>query len=263
MTDSLATFASFAGELADAARRVTIPAASAMQEVENKNESGPFDPVTEADRETERAMRLMIEARYPDHGIAGEELGEKASAGRYVWSFDPIDGTRSYICGLPNWTTLIALLDDGVPVIGLIDAPMLGERYLASEGTGRLITAAAETSLAVSGCRMLGEARLTTTDPYLFEGDEAVAFERLRKRVRVSRFGQDGYGYARLAAGGIDLVVEAGLKPHDIHALVPVIEAAGGVIGNWGGGPDLTSGQVAAAATPQLYAEAVQLLRDR
>jgi myo-inositol-1(or 4)-monophosphatase len=245
----LAALAVFAGSLADAARAVTLGAAD--RAAEDKNEGGAYDPVTAADREAERTIRALIEAVHPEHGIAGEEFPEKAGAGRFVWSLDPIDGTRAFICGLPSWTTLIALLDEGAPVIGLIDAPALDERYLGFADAG---------GLKASDCRRLAEARLSTTDPYLFAGAEAEAFERLRRTARLTRYGLDAYAYARLAAGSIDLVAESGLKPHDYNALIPVVRAAGGVIGNWRGENDFSDGQVLAAATAELFDEAVDLL---
>jgi histidinol phosphatase-like enzyme (inositol monophosphatase family) len=244
-----ADFAAFAVTLADAARAVTLGAVDRV--AENKNDDGTFDPVTAADREAERVIRALIEAAFPDHGIAGEELGVKAGAGRYVWSLDPIDGTRAVICGLPSWTTLIALLEDGAPVIGLIDVPALDERYLGFAGAA---------GLKASGCRSLAEARASTTDPYLFAGAEAERFERLRRAARLTRYGYDAYAYARLAAGSIDLVAESGLKPHDYNALIPVVRAAGGVIGNWRGEADFSEGQVLAAATRDLFEEAVGVL---
>jgi myo-inositol-1(or 4)-monophosphatase len=245
----LAALAAFAGSLADAARAVTLGAAD--RAAEDKNAGGVYDPVTAADREAERTIRALIEAVHPDHGIAGEEFQEKAGAGRFVWSLDPIDGTRAFICGLPSWTTLIALLDEGVPVVGLIDAPTLDERYLGFAGA---------TGLKASDCRRLAEARLSTTDPYLFAGAEAEGFERLRRAARLTRYGLDAYAYARLAAGSIDLVAESGLKPHDYNALIPVVRAAGGVIGNWRGEADFSEGQVLAAATPELFEAAVKIL---
>lgn len=251
LTDSeLAEFAVFAGELADAARVVTLHAARAA---EDKNAGGAFDPVTEADKGAERVMRALIETRYPEHGIHGEEYGITNPDARLYWSLDPIDGTRSFICGLPSWTTLIGLVEEGVPVVGLIDAPMLGERYLGHGTLGRQ----GDEALRTSGCAVLGEARLATTDPYLFEGAEAEAFERVRRATRVARYGQDAYAYARLAAGGIDLVVESRLQPHDIDALVPVVRSAGGVIGDWEGDVDFGKGRVVAAASRALYDQAV------
>jgi myo-inositol-1(or 4)-monophosphatase len=245
----LSDFAAFAVTLADAARVVTLGAVD--RAAEDKNQGGVYDPVTAADREAERVIRGLIEEAFPEHGIAGEEFGEKAGTGRYVWSLDPIDGTRAFICGLPSWTTLIALLDEGEPVVGLIDAPALDERYLGFAGA---------TGSQASGCRRLAEARLSTTDPYLFAGAEAEGFERLRRAARVTRYGLDAYAYARLAAGSIDLVAESGLKPHDYNALIPVVRAAGGVIGNWRGEADFSDGQVLAAATRELFDEAVRVL---
>lgn len=248
------SFAAFASRLADAARAVTLLAAD--RTVEDKGKGGVFDPVTDADRDAEQAMRALIEAEHPDHGIAGEELDDRPASCAYRWSLDPIDGTRSFICGLPTWTTLIALLEDGAPIVGLIDASRLDERYL---GDGKHAWLNGE-EIRTSACRSLGVARLSTTDPFLFMSEEAAAFERLRRAVRLTRFGHDAYAYARLAAGSIDLVAESGLKPHDFNALVPVIRGAGGIIGNWRGGTDLEAGQVLAAATPELFDEAVGLL---
>ena len=199
------TFAAFASRLADAARAVTLAAAD--HEVEDKSKGGVFDPVTEADREAELAMRALIEADYPEHGIAGEEHEDRPARCGHSWSLDPIDGTRSFICGLPSWTTLIALLEDGAPILGLIDAPRLDERYI---GDGKHAWLNGE-PIRTSACRKLGEARLSTTDPFLFVGGEAAGFERLRRAARVARYGLDAFGYARLAAGAIDLVAESGL----------------------------------------------------
>ncbi len=243
----------FAARLADAARAAIAAGSKAP---ENKLVDG-YDPVTECDRAAERAMRALIAAAHPDHGVAGEEYGKTAGAGRYVWSLDPIDGTRAFICGLPSWTTLIALLDNGAPAIGLIDAPAVGERF-TGDGDAAWLNGAA---VRASDCRTLAEARLASTDPYLFAGAEAEAFARLRAAARLTRYGWDAYAYARLAAGTIDLVAESGLKPHDYNALVPVVRGAGGIIGNWSGGTDVSAGQVLAAATPALFEEAVGVLK--
>ena len=250
------TFAAFASRLADTARAVTL--AAAEHEIEDKSKGGIFDPVTAADRDAEAAMRALIEAEHPEHGVSGEEHAERAARCAHSWSLDPIDGTRSFICGLPSWTTLIALLEDGAPILGLIDAPRLDERYI---GDGKHAWLNGE-PIRTSGCRALGEARLSTTDPFLFGAEEGAGFERLRAATRVTRYGLDAYGYARLAAGQLDLVAESGLKPHDWHALVPVIRGAGGMIGNWQGGTDLSAGQVLAAATPELFEAAVALLAE-
>lgn len=255
-------FTAFARELAGAARRETLARFAQDYRVEDKGSGGQFDPVTEADRAAESVMRELIEANFPDHGITGEEFEKRQGGGRYCWSLDPIDGTRSYICGLPTWVTLIALLADGEPVLGLIDAPCLDEQYIGTSEGSVLERAGATTTLGVGGCTNLAEARLSTTDPYLFEGRARTAFEQLRKATRTTRFGHDGYAYARLTAGTLDLIVESGLKPHDYNALIPVVRGAGGMIGDWRGGSDLASGNVIAAATPQLYDAAVTIMQE-
>jgi histidinol phosphatase-like enzyme (inositol monophosphatase family) len=251
----------FAEALADAARAQTLERWARGCHADGKNGAMDFDPVTDADREAERAMRRLIEEEFPHHGIIGEEFPDRPGRSGWSWSLDPVDGTRSFICRLPNWVTLIALLDEGRPVLGLIDAPCLDERYIGFAEEGRMIDRQGSSTLAVSGCTELGEARFSTTDPYLFDGAEADAFERVRRQVRTSRYGQDGYAYARLAAGTIDLVIESRLQPHDYNALIPVIRAAGGVVGDWHGGDDFTDGKLIAAASPQLFERAVAEMR--
>jgi myo-inositol-1(or 4)-monophosphatase len=250
----------FAHELADAARAETTLKGEQGFAVEAKNGSGPLDPVTEADRGAELAMRRLIEAEFPDHGIAGEEFPDRPGSGPFSWSLDPIDGTRAFVCGLPSWTTLIALLKDGDPVLGVIDVPRLNERYVGYGSTAYLVTPSGEQPIRVSGCRTLAETRLATTDPYLFDEPELDAFTLLRKRARLTRYGWDAYGYARIAAGTIDLVMETGLKPHDYNALVPIVRAAGGAVANWSGDPDLSHGQILAAASQELLEEVRSLL---
>jgi myo-inositol-1(or 4)-monophosphatase len=252
----------FAGELADAARAETLYRWSRGCRVDGKSGALDFDPVTEADRQAELAMRALIETRYPEHGITGEEWPPRPTQGPYCWSLDPVDGTRSFICRLPTWVTLIALLEDGQPIFGLIDAPCVDERYWGL-GNERYFSAHGhQAQLAASQCMRLADARLSTTDPYLFKGPEAGAFEQVRRQARTVRYGHDGYAYARLAAGTIDLVIESSLKPHDYNALIPVVRAAGGVIGDWGGGEDFSAGKLIAAATPELFAAAVEIMSE-
>jgi len=260
MTSHMAEFVAFARELASRARHETVARFNQGVDVENKAGEASFDPVTEGDRAAEQVMRSRIAERFPDHGINGEEFPAKPGAGRYSWSLDPIDGTRSFICGLPTWTTLIALLEDGEPVLGLIDAPILGDTYVGSGAEAWLARGDEQTAIRTSGCSDLSEARLSTTDPFLFDAHETAPFDRVRRSCRVTRYGHDGYAYARLAAGSLDLVVESGLKPHDHNALVPLVRAAGGHVGNWSGGADLASGAVVAAASRDLYDAAVELL---
>ncbi len=257
----LEIFAAFARDLAAAARIETLPGCrGGLAGVENKLAEG-FDPVTENDRNSELAMRRLIESRFPDHGVAGEELPDRPPSGRWSWSLDPIDGTRAYICGLPSWTTLIALLDDGEPVLGVVDVPRLDELYLGHGGGASVYGGGGgERRLATSACRRIVDARLSTTDPYLFDGIEAEGFERLRRSARLTRYGLDAYGYALVAAGSLDIVAESGLKPHDYNALVPLVRAAGGAVSNWSGGDDLGAGQIVAAASESLHEEACRLL---
>ena len=251
--------ADFAQELARAARRETL-ARFGDCEADNKGSKGGYDPVTDADRAAEKAMRAMIGRAFPDHGVDGEELGTREGSSCYSWSLDPIDGTRSYVCGLPTWTTLIALLERGQPVLGLIDAPMLDETYFGCGREAWLVARGERKALRTSGCTHIIHARLSATDPFLFE--QPARFDRVRRAAKVTRFGHDGYAYARLAAGTLDLVIESGLKPHDYNALVPVISAAGGHVGNWSGSSDLTNGNVVAASTAELYEAAVALLSE-
>lgn len=256
----MAEFGAFARELASSARHETLARFNRGVDVDNKAGEASFDPVTEGDRAAEQAMRALIAERFPDHGISGEEYSDKPAAGRYVWSLDPIDGTRSFICGLPTWTTLIALLEEGEPVLGLIDAPVLDQIYVGRGAEAWLARGDEQTAIRASGCSGLSEARLSTTDPFLFEENKAAAFDRLRRACRVTRYGHDGYAYARLAGGSLDLVVESGLKPHDYNAVVPLVRAAGGHVGNWAGGSDLSGGAIVAAASRALYDAVVELL---
>jgi histidinol phosphatase-like enzyme (inositol monophosphatase family) len=241
----------FFQHLSATARAVTLGAA--VPEADNKAQGGAYDPVTELDRATELALRAAIEERFPGDGIEGEEFGLVRADARRRWVLDPIDGTRALICGLPSWTTLVGLAEGGEVVAGFIDAPVLDELAIGLPGEARLDGAV----LRASGCTSLAGARLATTDPFLFNDSEADAFARLRSASRVTRYGLDALAYARLAAGHIDLVAETGLKRHDWHALVPVVRGAGGVIGNWQGGGDLSGGDVLAAATPALFEQAV------
>jgi myo-inositol-1(or 4)-monophosphatase len=257
MDPELAELASFAEELGQRARAETLVRFRRGGQVADKATGGLFDPVTEADRAAERAMRQLINERFPTHGISGEEWPDQPGSSNYSWSLDPIDGTRSFICGLPTWTTLIALLDAGVPAVGYVDAPALDEAYVGFEGYAVMVQRGERTRIQASGCRSLAEARVSTTDPALFDAEAGKAFERLRHKARTVRYGHDGYAYARLAAGTLDLVVEAGLRPYDYNALIPLVRAAGGVAGDWRGGQEYAGGKIIAAATQELFDEAL------
>jgi len=242
--------------LADDAREVTLSHFRQPLAVEDKADS---TPVTQADQATERLLREKISARFPDHGIVGEEFGAHQPDAAYVWIVDPIDGTGSYICGNPLYGTLISLVHQRQPVLGVIDMPALQERWIGSS-----VSATERNGVAsvVSQCQRLDDARILATTPEMFNADEWPRIDALRQRCHVRRYGGDCYNYALLASGHADIVVESDLKPYDYMALVAVIEGAGGVISDWQGQPlRLGSGaQVIAAATPELHAQALPLL---
>lgn len=217
-------------------------------------------PVTLADRAAETAMRAILAAQCPADGIYGEEHGlERLDAAR-IWVLDPIDGTRSFITGSPLWGTLIGLLEGGRVTLGIVDMPVLGERWVGQAGLGARRNGQA---VRVRACSDLAQARIVTTSPDIFAPADWQAFDRLSRRCAMRRFGGDCYGYAQLAGGTIDLVVEAGLQPYDYLGPAGLIEAAGGVITDWQGAPlGLASdGRVVAAATPALHRAALELLQ--
>jgi len=223
-----------------------------------------YDPVTLADREIERTMRAILATERPDDGILGEEYEAVPSRSGITWVLDPIDGTRAFLCGLPNWGVLIAVNDGTRPVIGIMDQPFTGERFtgvmLADHQSATLDTHDGQNGLSTRAAT-LETALMCCTDPTMFQdAPERTAFARLGERVRMTRYGTDCYGYALLAMGQVDLVVEASLKPYDIQALMPLIEAAGGVVTDWQGGDPQHGGQVIAAATPALHAAAISVL---
>jgi histidinol phosphatase-like enzyme (inositol monophosphatase family) len=231
--------------------------------LKNKAQGSGFDPVTEADVGAEKVIRRLIAERYPEHGVIGEELGEDRPDAEFVWVLDPVDGTRAFIAGLPLWCTLIGLRWQGRPVLGSIGQPFLGEIYLGHAGGSRLISPAGETQLRVRPCPLLTEAIIATTDPEgLFSGAELGAWTQVRAAARLARTGCDAYAFARVAAGTMDLVVEAGLKAWDIEAVIPVIEGAGGVVTDWRGAPlGPNGGQVAVAGDRACLEEALVALR--
>lgn len=219
-------------------------------------------PVTIADRTAERAMRRLITAEFPEHGIIGEEYGSTRADADYIWVLDPIDGTKSFISGIPLFGTLVALAHRGRPILGVIDQPILGERWIGAKGKKTTLNGK---RVASRDCARLDAATLFTTSPDLFAKHEATSFRRLRRRVKLTRYGADCYAYALLASGFIDLVVEAGLKAYDFCALAPVIEGAGGSITDWQGKPlDLDSdGRVVAGGDKGLAEKARTVLAGR
>jgi histidinol phosphatase-like enzyme (inositol monophosphatase family) len=231
--------------------------------LKNKAGGAGFDPVTEADVGGEKVIRRLIAQHFPEHGVIGEELGEDRPDAEFVWVLDPVDGTRAFIAGLPTWCTLIGLRHQGRPVLGSIGQPFLGEIYLGHAGGSRLVTPGGETPLRVRACPLLTQAIIATTDPEgLFDGAELGAWTQVRAAARLARTGCDAYAFARVAAGTMDLVVEAGLKPWDIEAAIPVIEGAGGMVTDWRGQPvGPGAGQVAVAGDRACLDEALVALK--
>ncbi|WER48943.1 histidinol-phosphatase [Cupriavidus sp. WKF15] len=253
----LRPLSAFASKLADVARARAMHYFRSDVEIAIKTDASP---VTRADREIESELRSLIANRYPHHAFFGEESGGSIGAG-LGWVIDPIDGTKSFICGVPLFGCLIALLEDGKPVLGLIEMPALRERWVGYAGR----TTFNETPARVNACTSLKDARLFATSPDMFDGQDADAFSALSREVGMRRFGTDCYAYGLLASGLCDLVVEANLEIYDVVALVPVIENAGGIVTDWNGRPidkDF-SGRLLAAATPALHRQAMAALRRR
>jgi len=248
-------------EAADAAAAKTLAGFRTPLAVENKWESG-CDPVTAADRDAEIAIRAVLSARFPEHGIIGEEWDPKESAGEFDWIVDPIDGTRAFISGVPVWGTLIGLMHKGDAVAGLMAQPFTDELFLGIDGTSIYRHAGNTQQIRTSGVTELKQAKVTATSPDIFELSGTTAnIARLRKATLQTRWGLDCYGYCLLAAGHIDIVAESALKNVDIAPLIAIIENAGGVVTTWDGGPAEEGGNCVAAATPGLHEAAMKVLR--
>ena len=224
--------------------------------IDDKDHIEGYSPVTVADREAEAAIRALIEAECPDHGILGEEYGHERPDARFTWIIDPIDGTKAFITGMTTWGTLIALQDRGRGILGVLDQPFLGERFVG-HGEGAFL---GDRRLATRACPQLGGAVLYATEPDMFSPAERAAFDALGARVRLRRFGADCYAYAMLAAGFIDLVVEASMNIWDIAALIPLVEGAGGRVTAWDGGPVGADGRTLAVGDPTLHEAALEVL---
>jgi histidinol phosphatase-like enzyme (inositol monophosphatase family) len=264
--DRLAELDAFLVELNAAASAVTLPLFRADHGLEDKNAAkgkAGYDPVTEADKGAERAIRALISSRYPDHGVIGEEYGEDRPDADFVWVLDPVDGTRAFVAGLPVWCTLIALRHQGRPVLGSISQPFMDELYIGHAGGSRCIGRGRTRPLKVRPCPLLTQSIIATTDPEgCFDGAELGAWRQVRAAARIARTGLDAYGYAMVAAGTMDLVVEAGLQAWDIEAAIPVIEGAGGIVTDWRGRPvGQNGGQVAIAGDRACLDEALVALR--
>jgi myo-inositol-1(or 4)-monophosphatase len=253
-------FAAFVDELATRSGEALLPFFRTSLGVDNKS-AGGFDPVTAADHAAETAMRALIRKTFPDHGIVGEEFGSERTGAEYVWVLDPIDGTKSFIAGMPAWGTLIGLMRAGKPVFGLMHQPFIRERFSGDGAAARYRGPAGARELRTRRCGAIAEAILFTTSPLLMDTADRSAFARVETAVRLSRYGGDCYAYCMLAAGHVDLVIETGLKPHDIVPLIPIVEGAGGVVTNWEGEPAEGGGRVVVAGDRRVHAEALRILR--
>jgi myo-inositol-1(or 4)-monophosphatase len=253
-------FAAFVDRLATVSGEAILPFFRTLLGVENKGGPGTFDPVTAADRAAETAMRTLIRESFPDHGIVGEEFGSERTEAEYCWVLDPIDGTKSFITGMPAWGTLIALTRGGEPVYGMMHQPFTRERFTGDGGSARYRGPAGERALRVRRCSELGEAMLMTTSPLLMKEADRLAFGKVEAAVKLSRYGGDCYAYCMLAAGHVDLVIETELKPYDILPLVPIIVGAGGMVTGWDGGSATAGGRIIAAGDKRVHAAAMTLL---
>jgi len=261
MTSSAPTDLEIAHLLADAARAAILPHFRQAALVAENKLAGGFDPVTIADREAETAMRGILTRYRPDDAIWGEEFGQTAGTSGRTWVLDPIDGTRGFISGTPTWGVLIALSGADGPVLGIIDQPYTGERFTGGPGVAEMTGPLGKSRLVTRRTPTLGQAILFTTFPEVGTKAERAGFAAVSEQVKLTRYGMDCYAYALLAAGQVDLVIEAGLNAYDIQGPIGVIEAAGGIVTNWQGGPAHQGGRVLAAANSDLHATVLEILR--
>ena len=253
-------FTSFVDQLATASGDTILPFFRTALAVENKKTAG-FDPVTAADRAAENAMRALIRKHFPAHGILGEEYESENPDAEYVWVLDPIDGTKSFIAGMVAWGTLIGLCRLGEPVYGMMHQPFTRERFFGDGGAARYRGPVGNRDLRVRTCDSLKDAVMFTTSPLLMNEADRARFKRVEDKVKLSRYGGDCYAYCMLAAGQIDLIVETELKTHDIVALIPIINGAGGIVTTWEGGPPQAGGRIVVAGDRRVHAAALEILR--
>ncbi|MFQ5566906.1 MAG: histidinol-phosphatase [Paracoccaceae bacterium] len=263
----LAHLTDLACRLADAAGMASLPHfRSKSLKTGNKETGGGFDPVTVADRAAEAAIRAILAAERPNDGIFGEEQEATEGTSGLTWVIDPIDGTRAFISGLPTWGTLIALDDGETGRIGIVDQPYIGEQFVgvkAGDQTRAWLKHLGESRpITTRPCSDLAAATLYTTTPDMFSAREWEGYRRVESRARMARYGIDCYAYALVAAGHVDLVIEASLNAYDIAAPAALIQAAGGIVTDWQGGDCRWGGTALAAGDPVVHAEALAILRE-
>jgi histidinol phosphatase-like enzyme (inositol monophosphatase family) len=249
-----------AAAMADVARVETLAHFRTPGLTADTKELTHFDPVTVADRASEQEMRAILAQRRPNDGILGEEFAASAGTSGLTWVLDPIDGTRGYLSGTPTWGVLISIADETGPLYGIIDQPYIQERFEGGFGQAHVTGPMGTAPLRSRAPRPLDQAILLSTFPEVGTASEGAAFRRVASQVRLVRYGMDCYGYALLAAGQVDLVIEAGLQTYDVQAPIAVIEAAGGIVTNWQGQPAHAGGQIIAAANADIHAAALALL---
>jgi myo-inositol-1(or 4)-monophosphatase len=255
-------FTAFVEQLASVSGETILPFFRTSLGVDDKGQRGSFDPVTAADRAAEQAMRALINRSFPEHGIIGEEFGNERADAEYVWVLDPIDGTKSFIAGMPVWGTLVALTRLGEPIFGMMHQPFMREMFSGDGGAARYHGPSGRRDLRVRPCASLSEAILFTTSPLLMNEADRTTFTSVEKTVKLSRYGGDCYAYCMLAAGHVDLVIETELKPYDILPLIPIITGAGGIVTSWDGGPAANGGRVIVAGDKRVHEAALKMLQQ-
>ncbi|WP_415403737.1 histidinol-phosphatase [Tateyamaria sp. SN3-11] len=262
MTYDIQELTSVAHAMADAARTAILPyfRGTALN-TENKLQGG-YDPVTVADRAAEQAMRAVLAEERPQDGILGEEFGRQPGSSGLTWVLDPIDGTRGFVAGTPTWGVLIAVGPEGGPVLGMIDQPYIGERFVGAAGQAQLNGPGGLHAITTRATSTLNDAILFTTFPEVGTAQDRAGFEAVARHVKLVRYGMDCYAYALVAAGQVDLVIEAGLNSYDIQAPIALIEAAGGIVTDWEGRPVHDGGRALAAANADVHRAALDILAD-
>jgi myo-inositol-1(or 4)-monophosphatase len=259
MPQETARLLQFARDLATAAANAILPQFRKNIAIDVK-QAKDWDPVTEGDRAAERAIRGLIESNFPTHGIIGEEYGTKAGSSAFTWILDPIDGTRSFVIGMPSWATLIGLYRDGKPLLGVMNQPYVGDMFFGSPEGSWLDHRGNLQPIKCRAAVPLKQAAAGTTSPHLY--DPKSNFEALRKSVQMMRYGGDAYFFSLVAAGHLDLAMDAGLQIYDIAALIPIVTGAGGVMGTWDGKDPAQGGNILAASSPALLDEVRTIMQS-